>query len=460
MMHPDTLVPTLSDRWMTVQPPAALLQQPLVVSRSACIEPLDPIDLFVAETSGAPRVLWLAPATAEAIVGLQCRPLPVRAASTHPLTGLEAIARGWDSVRRQALQDGPLAPLAFVGTAFEPRTPRLDQWWRPFGPRRLLFPTVLYVQRGTVAARAEQSVVRPGQRTSPLLSSWPFTRPALDGHADPAPVTVRDLTSRHEWARMVERARAALRTGTLQKVVLARAVELEASRPFAIAKALRTLLERYPRCIVFAVGIGETVFLGATPERLARVDGETVTTIALAGSAPRSPDPDEDSRVATQLLASEKDRHEHAFVVEAIRSALAPLCEHLAVPDTPQVVSIANVHHLATPIAGRLSAPYGVLDVVARLHPTPAVGGTPRAAALAFIREHETVPRGWYAGALGWVSASGAGDFVVALRSGIVRNSSARLYAGCGIVAESDPAVEWEESEAKLRPMLEALGGR
>jgi menaquinone-specific isochorismate synthase len=120
---------------------------------------------------------------------------------------------------------------------------------------------------------------------------------------------------------------------------------------------------------------------------------------------------------------------------------------------------MANVHHLATPISGILHDGASVLDVVARLHPTPAVGGTPREAALAFIRQHEPVPRGWYAGALGWIEASGDGEIVVGLRSGLVRSQQARLYAGCGIVADSDPVAEWAEAEAKFRPMLEALAG-
>ncbi|MFN3337993.1 MAG: chorismate-binding protein, partial [Thermomicrobium sp.] len=150
---------------------------------------------------------------------------------------------------------------------------------------------------------------------------------------------------------------------------------------------------------------------------------------------------------------------EHALVVEAIRTALLPVCRRLAVPDEPQLVSIANVHHLATPIAGVLADGQGALDVAARLHPTPAVGGTPREAALAFIRAHEPIPRGWYAGTLGWISVPGDGEFVVALRSGLVQGTVARLYAGCGIVADSDPVAEWDESEAKFLPLLEVLGG-
>jgi menaquinone-specific isochorismate synthase len=258
---------------------------------------------------------------------------------------------------------------------------------------------------------------------------------------------------------MLAAALDAIARGELAKVVLARSVELSAHRPFSLERALRTLAERYPTCTVFALALGEQVFLGATPERLAAVTGGTVTTVALAGSIPRQPDPATDTLLLARLRASSKDHREHRFVVEAIRSALEPLCRRLTVADEPVVLTMPNVYHLATPITGILADGSGVLDVAARLHPTPAVAGTPREAALAFIRAYEPVWRGWYAGALGWVEASGDGELVVALRSGILHRTRARIAAGCGIVADSDPESEWEEAEAKLRPMLEALTG-
>lgn len=458
MMRRDVLASTFADLWAIAERRARALRRPVLLSWSKLIEPLDPIALFAADTSSTPRILWLMPQTSEAIVGLRCQRLPIQEMIPTPSSALARLAHSWRWHTAEAVQEGPLAPLAFAGCAFDPEDPRIDTWWEPFGNLQAFLPRLAYVQRGELSAQLVQQTVRPDDLVPLTTPAWPPATPT--SLKTPLSVVRRcDRVSRAHWVELVETARNAIRRGELRKVVLARAVELIAERPFSLEITLRALAERYPTCTIFAVGIGETVFLGATPERLVKVENGTVMTVALAGSAPRSADPTQDKTAAAQLLTSQKDRHEHALVVEAIRTALLPVCQRLAVPDEPQLVSIANVHHLATPIAGVLADGQGALDVAARLHPTPAVGGTPREAALTFIRAYEPIPRGWYAGALGWITASGDGEFVVGLRSGIVRDTVARLYAGCGIVADSDPAAEWDESEAKLRPMLEVLGG-
>lgn len=457
-MRRDVLASTFADLWAIAERRARALRRPVLLSWSKLIEPLDPIALFAADTSSTPRILWLIPQTGEAIVGLRCQRLPVQEVNPSPSSALARLAHSWRWHAAETVQEGPLAPLAFAGFAFEPEDPRIDTWWEPFGNLQIFLPRLAYVQRGELSAQLVQHAVRSDDLMPLTTPDWPPSTQTFP-RTRPSVVRRHDQISRAHWAGLVEAARNAIRRGELCKVVLARAVELTAEQPFSFEISLRALAERYPTCTIFAVGIGETVFLGATPERLVQVENGTVTTVALAGSAPRSADPIRDRAAAAQLLTSQKDRHEHALVVEAIRTALLPLCRRLAVPDEPQLVSIANVHHLATPIAGVLADGQGALDVAAKLHPTPAVGGTPREAALAFIRAYEPIPRGWYAGALGWITASGDGEFVVGLRSGIVRGTVARLYAGCGIVADSDPVAEWEESEVKLRPMLEVLGG-
>ncbi len=457
-MRQHVLASTFADLWAITERRARALRRPVLLSCSKLVEPLDPVTLFAADTSGAPRILWLIPQTGEAIVGLRCQRLPVAEVAPSPGSALHRLADSWRWHAAEAVQEGPLAPLAFAGCTFEPENPRIDTWWEPFSHVQAFLPRLAYVQRGELSAELVQHTVRPGEFLPPTSPQWPSSTQTCQR---PRPSLVRrhDRVSRASWAELIETARQAIRRGELRKVVLARTVELAAEQPFSVEATLRALAERYPTCTVFAVGIGQTIFLGATPERLVQVQNGTVSTVALAGSAPRCTDPSSDSARAAQLLVSRKDRHEHALVVEAIRAALRPLCRRLTIPDEPQVISIANVHHLATPITGVLADGHSALDVAARLHPTPAVGGTPREAALAFIRTHEPVPRGWYAGALGWIATSGDGEFVVGLRSGIVQGTAARLYAGCGIVADSDPAAEWDESEAKLRPMLEVLGG-
>lgn len=260
------------------------------------------------------------------------------------------------------------------------------------------------------------------------------------------------------WQASVAEAADAVRRGEFAKVVLARAERLEAEAPFDVAAALGRLRAAYPTCYVFAVARDDAVFLGATPERLVRLQGGEVRATCLAGSTPRGATREEDAALGAGLLASAKDRLEHAIVVEALRDALDGLCDEFEMPDEPTLLSVRNVHHLYTPIVARPRDGVTLLDLIERAHPTPAVGGAPRDVALRFIREREGLDRGWYAGPVGWVGVDGGGEFAVALRSALVRGAEATLFAGCGIVADSDPATEYAESMVKLRPMLGALG--
>jgi isochorismate synthase len=198
------------------------------------------------------------------------------------------------------------------------------------------------------------------------------------------------------------------------------------------------------------------VFLGASPERLVRLEGRAVSASSLAGSAPRGATPAEDDALAAELLASPKDRAEHAVVRRMLCAALAELCDDVRALQEPSLLTLANVHHLHTGVSARLREGHTLLQLVARLHPTPAVGGEPRDDALRWIRDHEQLDRGWYAAPVGWVGDQ-AGEFAVALRSGLVRGNEAWLFAGCGVVADSEPQAELEESEVKLRSMQGAM---
>jgi isochorismate synthase len=251
-----------------------------------------------------------------------------------------------------------------------------------------------------------------------------------------------------------------IRGSAVEKVVLARQVTARAERSIDAAAVLRRLREGYPQCTVFAFARGDACFLGATPERLVRLEGRAVRADPLAGSAARGATEDEDRRLGDALLADEKERREHGLVVGAVRDALEPVCSHLDVPETPELLRMPNVQHLHTPIRGVLAGEASILELVERLHPTPAAGGLPRDAALSLIRRYEPFDRGWYAGPVGWVDGGGNGEFAVAIRSALLRGHEALLYAGCGIVAGSDPEREYAESCLKLRPMLWALNGR
>ncbi|WP_243149694.1 isochorismate synthase MenF [Thermaerobacter sp. PB12/4term] len=281
-------------------------------------------------------------------------------------------------------------------------------------------------------------------------------RPSGAGGA-PSLIGARAVPGREAWEAMVRAALDAIGRGELAKVVLARRLHLRAGAAFDPGAALRRLQAGYPECFVFAVARDRTVFLGATPERLVRLRDRRVETAAVAGSTARGATPEADAALARELLASPKEREEHALVVRMLRDTLGPVCRVLDVPAEPRLLQLQNVQHLYTPITGVVDGAT-VPELVARLHPTPALGGWPRERALEFIRRWEGRTRGWYAAPLGWFDHRGEGEMAVAIRSGVVRGTEAWLFAGCGVVAGSDPGREWQETALKLQPLAAALG--
>jgi menaquinone-specific isochorismate synthase len=261
----------------------------------------------------------------------------------------------------------------------------------------------------------------------------------------PSRFTVAAIEDRAWWRRAVFHALDEIAARELDKVVLSRAVTVEADEPFDRRAVLARLRAQQPGCFVY----GTNGFVGATPELLVRRIGRSIVSRPLAGTAVGDPH---------ELVGSAKDRSEHRYVVDAVARELDAMCETLDVPDSPHVVTFADVAHLATSIQGRLAPPPPPASLIAqRLHPTPAVAGTPTAAALAEIAHVERTDRGCYAGPVGWVDARGDGEWAVALRGAAIDGSRAVLRTGAGIVAGSDPDREWAETELKLEPMLRAL---
>jgi len=257
-----------------------------------------------------------------------------------------------------------------------------------------------------------------------------------------------------QWMAAVAAGRQAVRAGRLHKVVLVRAVDIEADEPLDPTALLRRLRAGYPSCFRFAVD----GFVGASPELLVGRRGDVVRAQPMAGTAPRLGDPVADAQQAARLLASAKDRVEHQVTIDAVEAALLPYCSYLDAQADPQVVAVANVCHLATLVEGRLSQPLAsVTELVDALHPTPAVGGHPTPAALELIGQLEPHGRGRYAGPVGWVDAEGDGEFAVGIRAAELAGRRARLFAGVGVVADSDPEAELEETRAKFQAMLSAV---
>jgi menaquinone-specific isochorismate synthase len=270
----------------------------------------------------------------------------------------------------------------------------------------------------------------------------------------PSRFSVAPTRSPESWCALVEQATKLMTDDGLRKVVLAREIVVTADEPFGIGVVLDRLRSTYPGCHVFSVD----GFAGASPELLVARTGDIVRSHPMAGTAPRGGDPTSDARLAASLLASMKDRQEHQITIDMVHDTLLPWCSYLDYEAEPSIVPVANVQHLATIVEGRLSSPApSVLELVRALHPTPAVCGSPREEALAFIRAHEGFDRGRYAGTVGWVDARGNGTWAVSVRCADIDGPVARICAGNGIVADSDPATELAETRAKLQAMLSAL---
>jgi len=297
------------------------------------------------------------------------------------------------------------------------------------------------------------AVERALERTRESIADLPAMVPS--GGA-PGVVDTRHATSRSEWTDGVERAVERIRAGELVKVVLALSLSVDLAEPVEPAAVLSRLRRQYPGCYRFLVGAdGGAAFFGAPPERLVRREGRSVSTEALAGSAARGDTPEEDAELAASLLDSEKIGHEQSLVVDAIRDQLCDLADVTVGERT--VRTLATIQHLETPIEAQLHGDDHVLDLVETLHPTPAVGGVPPETARSVIRETERFERGWYASPVGWFDAAGDGEFAVAIRSAVADGDRVTLFGGNGIVADSDPAAEWEEVQLKFRPVLDEL---
>lgn len=426
--------------------------------------PARPVDLFAAATGE--RFLWHQPSEGFALVGVG---VAARTGGGFRGGAGQAAAR-WRGLQGRCVADGapscPLAaPVAAGGFAFDPsRDP--DGLWAGLAPG-LVVPQFVYIRSGESSWLNANAVLAPGSDAGAVaaaavadLGRWLAAAGGSSDSGLAAGITsASDEPGASEWRSAVRAVLGAIESGEVEKVVLARRLQVRSGGPILVPALLRRLEQGYPQCTVFAYAQGDTCFLGATPERLVRVRGLEVAADPLAGSAPRGETKAEDKQWADALLSDEKERREHSLVVRAYAQALAPICSALDVPESPSVLRVSNVQHLHSPVRGVLASGHDVLDLVARLHPTPATGGWPVDRALDIIRRYEPFGRGWYAGPIGWVDARGDGEFAVGIRSALVRGTGASLYAGCGIVSGSDPEREYAESGLKLRAMLWAMGG-
>ena len=381
-----------------------------------------------------------------------------------------AVAREWSALAASALADDldgpPGSGLVGVGGFAFADDGGGSARWEGFAPASMIVPELSLARRGDRVSLTLNVAVAPDDTDEDLLGRVrgrldELRAPALP-MLDPAPAGAYRVLSpmppahfEEAVARAVERIRA----GELEKIVLARDVEVHAPVDHDVGAVLGLLREAFPSCYVFAVGRGNGTLIAASPELLVRREGQRASTVGLAGSIRRSADPTIDDHLGEQLLQSGKEREENAIVVRRIAQALRPFSVWVTAAPEPAVVRVANIQHLGTPIRAQLRSPLSAIELAGVLHPTPAVGGEPWEVASPLIPALEGLDRGWYAGAVGWTDATGDGEFCVALRCALLRGGLAYLYAGGGIMRDSDPSAELAETEVKLGALLPVLSG-
>jgi isochorismate synthase len=391
-------------------------------------------------------------------------------------TAAEVVSRGPDrfldlsadcaDVMRDRLAHEPMGlpagagPVWTGGFAFDP-TGGSTAPWSSLPPALLVLPELSAVRDDDRTFVTVAAILDPGSDPAERLASVRARLSALGERGLPMPdpvasgqVLLKSTADPSAYERAVAQAVERIRAGELEKVVLAREVQAEAPRAHDPAALFGALRELFPSCYCFCAGTPEAAFIGASPELLVRRRGAGAQTVALAGSTRRSADPAVDDHLGEQLRVSAKNRSEHEIVVRRIERALRRHSVWVEARGEPELVKVANIQHLATPIHAQLADPRSAVALAGLLHPTPAVGGEPGPAAVAAIAELEQLDRGWYAGPVGWMDAVEDGEFCVALRSALLRDRTAHLFAGAGIVADSDPEAELAETELKLDALL------
>ena len=376
------------------------------------------------------------------------------------------VSQRWRNLATEAIADAPGGPrasgaVAFGGFSFDGKT-RAAGPWRGFSGASMIVPKLAFARQDGETWITLQLLIA-GETDPELAVNELLERlgqldrsavlPDVASFASMSPIVGSALPAEH-YEAAVSSTLAAISSGRVQKAVLAREVLVERGEDHEPGPVLSVLREVFPSCFLFAVGRGDATFIGASPELLIRREGLQAATVALAGSTARSADPAVDDHLGERLMRSAKDRSEQQIVTQRVIANLESRSVWVTAADEPQLVKVANVQHLATPIRARLKQPVAAVELAGSLHPTPAVGGEPWPEAGQLIAEVEGLDRGWYASPIGWTDGNENGEFIVALRCALLRGSEARCYAGVGVVAGSNPADELAETELKLQALL------
>jgi menaquinone-specific isochorismate synthase len=457
----------LKERGLLAVSTAQNLGRPILISEVHKMDSIDPLSFF---NSGRERYLgerfyWKDPSEEVVLIGLGISKQIQSDQATDRFFHVEEEWRGFlkDSLIFNPYQENGLGPVMFGGFSFDPLKEKTTLWSKYADslfhvPKYMLTivegQTFLTTNIVCTLNDDETLFEKVIKERIQLLTSL-----KQNFEIKPAKLNETKEISPQQWKQTVDDVVEDLKTGSLKKVVLARELRLFFDNQVKAEIILKNLYTQQRDSFIFVFESNGDCFIGATPERLVKKQGNNVFSTCLAGSIRRGKDESEDKILGQTLLTDQKNLIEHGFVVEMIKEALEESCEEIILPDKPQLMKIRDIQHLYTPVIGKCQKDASLLLLVERLHPTPALGGLPKQEAVEKIRQVEKLDRGFYAAPLGWVDYRGNGEFSVAIRSGLIQGKEASIFAGCGVVADSDSESEFLETGLKFRPMLRALGG-
>jgi menaquinone-specific isochorismate synthase len=458
----------IKEKAMAALTKAKKLARPILVSVVNKIDDIDPILFFQngREQFLGERFFWKDPTDTIILVGMgTARQIQSDQASDR----FFHVEKEWQDFLAEAQTYNPyeengIGPLIFGGFSFDPLKQKTELWSK-FSHSQFHVPKFMlsivsgktFLTTNIICTKDNDPALfeTAAKEMQVLLNSA-----SQEKDLQPACLIDTNVISPQRWRETVDQVVQDLKKGPLKKVVLARELRLIFDQDVASEKVLSTLCKEQHNSFTFAFESNGDCFIGATPERLVKKQGDNVFSTCLAGSIPRGKTPEDDQILGEQLLADRKNRMEHQYVVEMITEALEESCEDVILPDKPQLMKLKNIQHLYTPVIGKCKKDASLLLLVERLHPTPALGGLPKKEAVEKIRQVEELDRGFFGAPLGWIDYKGNGEFAVSIRSGLIQGKEASLFAGCGIVADSDAESEFMETSLKFRPMLTALGGK
>lgn len=443
------------------------LSHSIMVSEVQKVEGIDPSDFFAAGRNHflGERFFWKDPSGEQVIVGIG---VAKQIQSDQATRRFDRIEEEWKQLVKDAVTCGEqikpgTGPTIFGGFAFDPLKKKTGLWSKfseslfhipkymlSFIDGEFYFTTNVFCTQQDNGELFDKVYIDRQDLLGAVTQKQKFTYPSIE--------KMEEIKA-EEWKKSVTSLVDSFADSNLKKVVVARELRLQFEKAVQVEKVLTHLLEEQKESFIFAFEVNGDCFIGASPERLVKKEETRVFTTCLAGSIARGSTLEEDQSLGQNLLEDQKNLVEHQYVVEMIKEAMEETCEEVTLPEEPQLMKTKYIQHLYTPVIGQSREGTSLLDIVNRLHPTPALGGVPKEQAVTKIREIEELDRGFYASPIGWQDSQGNGEFAVAIRSALIQGKEASLFAGCGVVADSEAESEYIETNIKFRPMLTALGG-